>query len=152
MKMNTGPGRANSANHIPPNFSVGSASEKQELGKLENGEGMDSSFLQSTGFSYVQLELWRQTSHPQWQERAQEGGTKTLSRKPSEPAVPHLPARKPKSSGPSHHPGVLIHPWQPLFPVCFVLCWQCLTQAVQGRWVTFTHLNLPLAFVHCFLS
>lgn len=150
MKMNTDPGRANSANRIPPNVSVGSAPGKPELGKLEIGEG--SSFLQSAGLSCTQLEeLWCQTSHPQWQERAQEGGTKTLSRKPSEPTVPHLPARKAKSSGPSLHPGLLMHPWQPLSPVCFVPCWQCLTQAVQGRWVTSTHLYLPLAFVHCFL-
>lgn len=54
MKMNADPGRANSANHIPPNFSVGSAPEKPELGKVENGEG--SSFLQSAGLSCMQLE------------------------------------------------------------------------------------------------
>lgn len=37
MKVNAGPDRANSANHIPPSFSVGSAPEKPELANWRMG-------------------------------------------------------------------------------------------------------------------
>lgn len=104
MTMNTDPGRANSANHIPPNFSVGSAPEKPELGKLENGRAAASCNLQDSPACSWRSYDARPPIHSDRREHRKEGPRLSPGSHLSQLSLTFLPER-PNLQGPAFTQG-----------------------------------------------